>query len=381
MKELEVLMNKRWVLKSEDKDLYYRVRDALGEVRKYSNEKLGCQIIDNALMVKMEKIPVIPESFMGIKEFSSREEYVYLCGLLMFLEDRDAQEQFILSQLTEYISANMPGEISGWTVYTNRRRLVRVLRFAVAQGIMGVTDGTDEMFMDDAEGEVLYENTGTSRYFMRNFSKDIMTYSAPEDFRESEWFGINEDRGPVRRHRVYKRLLFAPAMYKEDGSEEDFEYLKNYGRRVAEELEQLMDCHVHIHRGSAYLIAGDDCRIGEAFPGNNSLADIVLLCNGAIREKIENGEWETARDEMCTVNIVQFDSMIKTIKANHGAGFSKQYRDMPEGEFVKTVTNEMEKWMFIKQEKNQQQIKICPLAGKIEGRYPADFTGGISHEQ
>lgn len=157
--------------------------------------------------------------------------------------------------------------------------------------------------------------------------------------------------------------------------------MKNYGRRVAEELEQLMDCHVHIHRGSAYLIAGDDCRIGETFPGNNSLADIVLLCNGAIREKIENGEWETARDEMCTVNIVQFDSMIKTIKANHGAGFSKQYRDMPEGEFVKTVTNEMEKWMFIKQEKNQQQIKICPLAGKIEGRYPADFTGGISHEQ
>ena len=28
--------------------------------------------------------------------------------LLMFLEDKDAQEQFILSQLTEYIAANMP---------------------------------------------------------------------------------------------------------------------------------------------------------------------------------------------------------------------------------------------------------------------------------
>ena len=28
MKELEILLNRRWILKSEDKELYYRVRDA-----------------------------------------------------------------------------------------------------------------------------------------------------------------------------------------------------------------------------------------------------------------------------------------------------------------------------------------------------------------
>ena len=33
MKELEVLLNKRWILKSEDKELYYKVRDAVGEFR------------------------------------------------------------------------------------------------------------------------------------------------------------------------------------------------------------------------------------------------------------------------------------------------------------------------------------------------------------
>lgn len=30
MKELEILLNRRWILKSEDKELYYRVRDAVG---------------------------------------------------------------------------------------------------------------------------------------------------------------------------------------------------------------------------------------------------------------------------------------------------------------------------------------------------------------
>ena len=195
MKELEVLLSKRWILKSRDKEMYYKLRDALGELRKFTTEKMGCQIIDNSLLIKMEKIPVIPESFMGIMKFSSKEEYAYLCMLLMYLEDRDAQEQFILSQLTEYITANLPGDISDWTLYTNRRKLIRVLRFAVEQGIVGITDGKDEAFMDDEAGEVLYENTGASRYFMKSFSKDIMEYTKPEDFRESDWFEVDEDRG------------------------------------------------------------------------------------------------------------------------------------------------------------------------------------------
>ena len=64
MKELETLLNRRWILKSEDKELYYKIRDAVGEIRKYSTDKLGCQIIDNSLLVKMEKIPVVTEKFI-----------------------------------------------------------------------------------------------------------------------------------------------------------------------------------------------------------------------------------------------------------------------------------------------------------------------------
>lgn len=381
MKELEVLLNKRWILKSEDKELYYKVRDAVGELRKYSVDKLGCQIIDNSMLVKMEKIPVIPEIYMGITAFDSKEEYVYLCMLLMFLEDKDAQEQFILSQLTEYMTAVLHGSITDWTVYTNRRRIIKVLRYAVEQGIICVTDGAADRFVDDAEGEVLYENTGASKWFVRNFPKDIMAYTSPEDFRESEWFEVDEDRGFARRHRVYKRLLFAPAMYREDGSDEDFEYLKNYRGRLIDELEPLFDCHIHIHRGSAYFLAGDDCRIGTVFPGNNSLADILLLCFGEIRKKIENREWKITPEEMCVVDKIIFEALVKDVKRKYGSGFAKIYRDMPEGEFIETVTEEMERWMFLKREEEMHQVKICPLAGKIQGSYPQDYMEETKDEQ
>lgn len=130
MRELEALLNKRWILKAEDKELYYKVQRSAWRDPKICICKAGCHIIENALLVKLEKIPVIPESFMGVQEFTSKQEYAFLCLLLMFLEDKDPQEQFILSQLTEYVSSNMPNGSVDWTLYANRRRMIKVLRFA-----------------------------------------------------------------------------------------------------------------------------------------------------------------------------------------------------------------------------------------------------------
>lgn len=380
MEGLETLLRKRWILKSEEKELYYKVRDELGEIRQFASEKMGCQIVENALLVKMEKIPPVAETFMGIQDFSSREEYAFLCILLMFLEDKDAQDQFILSQLTEYIASNMPGGSVDWTLYTSRRRLIRVLRYAVDQGILRITDGREDSFAENAQGEVLYENTGASRYFMRSFSKDIMQYTKPEDFQESDWFDMDEERGIARRHRVYKRLLFSLGIYLEKGAQEDFEYLKYYGRRLSDDLERMFDCYVHIHRGSAYLLVGGECRIGKEFPGNNVLSDIMLLCFSVIRERISEGKWKVHADEICTVDQPDFERMLKEVKQRFGSGFTKNYREMPEGEFVRIVSEAMETWMFIER-KPSREIMIYPAAGKIQGHYPKDYMGGQTDEQ
>ncbi len=380
MRELEILLGNRWVLKAENKELYYKIRDAAPEIRKFTSEKMGCQLIENALLVKLEKIPVLPETFMGVQEFTSREEYAFLCVLLMFLEDKDAGEQFILSQLTEYAAVHMPGEAVDWTVYTNRRRLIKVLRYAIAQEMLKITDGSDEAFMDSETGEVLYESTGASRYFMRTFSRDIRGYDKPEDFAQSDWFDIDEDKGIARRQRVYKRLLFAPGMYRGDGAPEDFEYLKYYGRRLSDDLEKLFDCRVHIHKGSAYLMLGEDCRIGKEFPSANVLADIVLLVLSAMQEKIRAGVWKTEPDETCVVSDLEFEQVIGKVKRDFARGFAKKYREMPDGEFVRVIKEEMERWMFSRELKETRQVRIYPAAGKLCGRYPEDFADKTEEE-
>ena len=374
MRELEILLGNRWVLKAENKELYYKIRDAAAEIRKFTSEKMGCQLIENALLVKLEKIPVLPEPFMGIQEFASQEEYAFLCVLLMFLEDKDAGEQFILSQLTEYAAVQMPGETGDWTVYTNRRRLIKVLRYAITQQMLKITDGSDEAFMDNEMGEVLYESTGASRYFMRTFSRDIMGYTKPEDFARSDWFDIDEDKGIARRQRVYKRLFFAPGMYKRDGAQEDFEYLKYYGRRLSDDLEKNFDCRVHIHKGSAYLMLGEDCHIGKEFPAGNILADILLLVLSEVQQKIRGGLWKTENDETCVVSNLEFERIVVKVKRDFASGFAKKYREMPDGEFVRVIIEEMERWTFIRTYKETRQVRIYPAAGKLRGSYPKDFT-------
>ena len=382
MNEVRTLFEKFWICKDTEKETYYKVKRDIPAFQRFVREQLGWRLVHTENILKLEKRPAHAEPFMGISEFTEIRDYCILCVVLMYLEDKEEQEQFLLSELIDYVETQLKDYMEvDWTSFSQRKSLVRVLQYMEKLQMLRVYEGKSESFGAEAGQEVLYENTGASKWFVRNFPKDIISYASPEDFRESEWFEVDEDRGFARRHRVYKRLLFAPAMYREDGSGEDFEYLKNYRGRLIDELEQLFECHVHIHRGSAYFLAGDECKIGTVFPGNNSLADILLLCFGEIRRKIESGEWKTTPEEMCIVDKITFETLIKEVKHTYGSGFAKMYRDMPEGEFVENVTEEMERWMFLKKEDDMHQIKICPLTGKIQGSYPQDYMGGTEDEQ
>ncbi len=373
MEPLELLLSRRWILKSEDKSLYYQIRDQLGDIKKFTTEKMGCQLIHNSLMVKLEKIPPVPEVCMGIEEFKSQEEYAYLCMVLMFLEDKDAEDHFILSQLTEYISSNMPGGSVDWTLYSRRRQLIKVLRYCMEQGMIRVRDGNDAAFADSSEGEVLYENTGASRYFMRNFSRDVFSYRKPEDFQESDWFEVDEDRGAARRQRVYKRLLFSVGMYRGKDSDEDFEYLKYYGRRLADDLEQVLDGRLDIHKGCAFFLAGESDRSSLVFPGNSAMGDILLLCCHCIREQLEKGVWNTASEGTILADRIEFEQMLRRMKREYARGFIKTYRELPEQEFIRLVMEELRRWTMIEYEEDGGQVVIYPSAGKMEGLYPDDF--------
>lgn len=372
MRALEILLSRRWILKARERELYYQMKDEIGNVKKFLMEKLGYQVIVNPYLVKVEKLPAKPENWMGIQEFTEQIEYVFFCLVLMFLEDKEAEEQFVLSELTEYMQGQYREEQIDWTVYQYRRHLVRVMKYCVSCGILNVDDGSEESFAKDDTSEVLYENTGVSRYFMKNFTQDIMGYASPEDFEKEEWIDVDEDRGIVRRQRVYRRLLMSMGMYKTQETEEDFAYIRNYRNLIEGELSELFDCELHVHRDSAFLILGEECRLGRCFPEENTLSDIILLMNQIIMEKVESKEIAVSANESIRIPKERYRSMVEECKERYGKGLIKKYREMTTGEFYRGVYAYMTELELIEQ--MHDDIVIRSVVGKIIGKYPEDFV-------
>lgn len=378
MKPLEILLSKRWILKNREKELYYQLKDEIGKSRDFLTEKLGYQAIITPNLIKLEKIPAYAQNWMGIQDFSDRLEYIFLCMILMFLEDRDAGEQFVLSMLTEYIQANIKEEQIDWTIYSYRRHLVKVMKYCVKIGILQIDDGSEDSFMKSDEGEVLYQNTGASRYFMKNFSRDISDYQSQEDFLKEEWIGMNEDRGIIRRQRVYRSLLMSPGIYLNDDTEEDFAYVRHYRGMIEEELNRFFDCELQVHKTSAFLIMGEDSNLGRSFPEENTLSDIVLLWCNLFRQKIADGSVEVPAGEDIVILMQQFLMISEECKRQYGSGWIKTYKEMTMGEFCKKLKEYMI-FMEMIMEK-YDQIIVYPIVGKVAGCYPKDFKGGETNE-
>lgn len=378
MKPLEILLSKRWILKNREKELYYQLKDEIGKSRDFLTEKLGYQAIITPNLIKLEKIPAYAQNWMGIQDFSDRLEYIFLCMILMFLEDRDAGEQFVLSMLTEYIQANIKEEQIDWTIYSYRRHLVKVMKYCVKLGILEIDDGSEDSFMKSDEGEVLYQNTGASRYFMKNFSRDISDYHSQEDFLKEEWIGMNEDRGIIRRQRVYRALLMSPGIYLNDDTEEDFAYVRHYRGMIEEELNRFFDCELQVHKTSAFLIMGEDSNLGRSFPEENTLSDIVLLWCNLFRQKIADGSIEVPAGEDIVISRQQFLMISEECKRQYGSGWIKTYREMTMGEFCKKLKEYMILMEMIMEK--YDQIIVYPIVGKVAGCYPKDFKGGETNE-
>lgn len=381
MNILEELMNERWISKYRDRDKYYRIKDEINEVRPFLVEKLGYRIISNSSLVKLEKLPGEALSWMGIREFKDISDYALFCVILMFLEDKDAEEQFVLTQLTEYVTGNYPEGQMSWTVYANRQRLIRVMKFCMKNDLFVMDDGNGDQFVTDLETEALYENTGLSRYFARTFTRDISANKSVADFFQSEWLDMDEDRGVIRRQRVYRKLLLSLGLYRENGQDEDFNYVKNYRSVIENDLEQLVDATLQVYKSSAYLILGETGDLGKIFPARNSLSDAILLLHGEIRQRIESGGLKAEVNERINLPLIKLEEIIRTTRTKYGSGFSKAFREMPDPEFIRTIVEEMEGLDFLRIDQVTEEAEIMPVAGKLTGKYPERYLEQKSGEE
>ena len=220
MNEVRTLLENFWICKDTDKETYYRIKRDIPNFQKFIREQLGWKLIHTENLLKLEKRPAHAEPFMGIEEFTEIRDYCILCVVLMYLEDKEEQAPFLLSELISYVETQLKAYMTiDWTSFTQRKSLVRVLQYMEKQQMIRARDGRSEGFGSEAGQEVLYENTGYSKYFATSFPRDISGYQSWKDFEKTDFQEIEQNKGVAKINRVYRQLAVCPAMYW-DGNED-----------------------------------------------------------------------------------------------------------------------------------------------------------------
>ena len=375
MNELRTLLENFWICKDDDKELYYKVKRDIPNFQKFVREQLGWKLVHTENLLKLEKRPARGEMFMGIGEFFEIRDYCILCAVLMYLEDKEEHEQFLLSELIDYVETGLKHYIAiDWTLFTQRKSLVRVLQYMEKLQMLRVYEGRSEGFGLESGQEVLYENTGYSKYFATSFPVDISGFESFEDFEKAEFEEIEQNRGSLRINRVYRQLAICPCMYWESVEDADSLYLKNQRQWVAKYISENTGGNLDLYKNMACIsLDSDDC-YGFVHPRDAMLPEIVLLVCKGIQKEILEGHLLKGDNELIFTTSGQMSDIILQCRKNHSAGWSKEYREMNEELLVENVIEYMKNWMMIRF--LDEQIIILPAVGRTAGAYPEDFNGG-----
>ena len=372
------LLENYLILKERDKDLYYDIKDNIDKYKSFIYDNLAYDIIIKDDFIKLEKIPGIPEEWMGINEFTEIKEYIFFILLITFLEDKNKEEQFILSSITEYIEHNYPDEKIEWTIFKNRKSLIKVMKFAIDIGIIKKNDGSEEEFSKSETGDVLYESTGLSRYIVRRFSKNIEDSESYEDLLSDEFSGISKDLGTVRKNRVFRRLLLSPVIYNDENDNGDYDYIKSKRGFIRNTFEENLGWDIHIHKNGALAVLENSNEIKDIFPNKKGESAVVLFINKEIRRNINSGNFKKEDNDTVVMSNLEFDGFIIEVRKTHGHGFTKTLRAVSDQVFINLIRNFMKDFSMIREEK--YFTILMPIIGKVLGEYPEDYKGEAKDE-
>lgn len=105
MDEFRTLLNQFWIRREDDRELFYRIRRKLPDLRRTLRDQFGWEVVITETLIRLVKEPGKADAAFGISDFTEISDYCLLCGVLLMLEDKDDGQRFLLSELTQALSA------------------------------------------------------------------------------------------------------------------------------------------------------------------------------------------------------------------------------------------------------------------------------------
>ena len=384
---IDYLLNNYWCVKEINPKEYFKIKNNLDFYKDFFQNKLGSRLIVNDRFIKLEKIPAVAKSYMGLNNFTNPLEYTILFIILLYLEDKPKLEQFILSNLIDFITTTATtlelDNIPNWNLFHHRKCLVNVINHLKNLYIIKVVE-EQNIFSEDIKAEALYETTGLSNYFVREFKNNILEYNDLNDYISDEFMNQDDTVGEVRRYRVYRHLMYSLVSYKEDFNEFEIDYLRKFKNNIQNEITKYVNASLDLTKNMATLLYSLETGEKLYFPNNKAISDIVLLVNNELLDNVDLGNLTLNDDETITISKEILTRIIKDTREKYLKYFSKYYQELSISNFLIEIIKYMEEYDFIREK--EEFYKIYPMITKLKGIIPKedieqlDLFGGNVNE-
>lgn len=366
------LLENTWIIRKDEPTAYQLIRERERALRSFLQEKLGLQLLIHPAFIKLEKIPYKPETWMGIQSFQRSRDYAMFAVLLAFLEGKMVEQQFLLSELCDEIESMWPGEEApNWTLYEERRGLVRVVQHAISSGILHVVDGDTGAFSTNQDEDVLYEGTLIARYLLRAYPEDLYAIEGISDLLKIDESSGLRSTTEIRRHRVYRMLLFSPVMLRQE-NEEDFLYVRNYRNTIKADIEKMTEFQFELYENAAFVTAPERWARYTLFPDKKVVSDLVVQWATMLREAINEERFVPNHFGSVRLSLSDGEDLLKMAKERFGSGWSKYYQTSSIADTMNELNGMMLEWRMA-EETEDGFIEVNPAIGRITGYFPKDF--------
>ena len=148
--------------------------------------------------------------------------------------------------------------------------------------------------------------------------------------------------------------------------------MRRFRTNINQELSKYTLGELELTKNMAVLLFPDETQEKFDFPNNKAISDIVLLINNILVQKITDNELELDQNEVAFITKEQLMRLLKDMKQEYQAKFSKYYKDMPLEDFFEEITSYMIDYDFLR--KYENGYKVYPGVSKLTGYFPKEGT-------
>ncbi|WP_308637329.1 TIGR02678 family protein [Paenibacillus silvisoli] len=371
---MHALLNRPWITKEEDPDIYFTIKDHYEELRGWFLDKAGFALIMTRTLAKLDKTPVKAFPWMGFAEFREKQDYIFFTYGLWYLEGKTEFDQFLLSDIVEEVREQMvsAGLDADWRNYYHRLSMTRVLKKLRALGVLHSVDGDETSWAQDAGKNVLYECSPSSRYVLRRFPRDLTECTRLEELEDPMPYADTQDGQSMRRrHRVYRRLLLEPVVADQAWDEEDLQYVLWQRRAIIDQLEKTFGWIGRRYREGLLFFHPELTSESELFPTLSAGSDLAMLLAGELRKQLsETGSKGVYTEDDGTIRVTkaEMETMLYRLQQKHKEYWSKELRESASQDLAELCMAHLAEW-GLGQWEGESVFLVSPVLARWNAEY------------